>query len=1136
MKPCIVKNIVLLMAWLLLADMAYSQEVGRNYVMQRRMLEADGSRYLDVVTYVDGLGRELETVHKALTPLGKTMVSMSEYDAVGRLCRQWLPVVCGNGEYVSLSDVREASAAQYGDECAYTEIVYEHSPFSRVSRVTGPGAAWHEGGYAVETEYGLNTSEGRLRCMAYAVDDDGMLECSGVCEAGSLVVKQVVDEDGRVSLMFADAQGRVVLERREVLSGQYADTYYVYDGYGNLRYVLPPELSKRLSGIGEWDTNDDAVWDFAYTYRYNGRGQVIWRKLPGCEPVVIGYDAGGYPVLEQDGVQRERGEWTLHVPDRYGREVFTAIILGIAGSDVFADVYVTAAYDGETVQTGGYAVSIPLPDQLSMLTVSYYDDYDFVDLEESGMRAALAYKEMQGYGEVWNNVAGMLTGCRVYEGMGGGTYTVEAIYYDSYGRIVESHASNRVGGMDDWFWAYTFTGNPERSFHQHSGHGSRIEEAFRFEYDHAGRLSRTWYSLGDEEELLLEEVAYDELCRVSGKTLNGRRIATAYEYNIRGWQTLQQSPNFREQVDYESHPDGNPSMSGKVNVIHTAVGNMAAQMTNIFSTSYRYDGIGRLSGSECVMDKEDYATSYSYDLNGNMTAFERNGRLQPGLTSSNPGQWKYGTIDDVELEYDGNHLLRATDNVPGLSYGNASDFDDGGNEDVEYVYDAVGRLACDANRGITRIMYDAAGCPSNVMFADGSVTAYGYDATGTKYRAQYMSPPETAVTPGGGLSGDVELKPFPGGGGTPSLRLDLTREYCGNVIYKDGTLERILTPSGYAVPDGAGGYALYWYIRDRQGSVRAVLDSLGLPVEQNRYYPYGLPIEVGETQPYKYGGKEYDRMNGLDAYDFSARWYDPSLCRFMSMDPQCERYYSLSPYAYCGGDPVNFIDPTGEDAMVVVTDSTITIHANIILEGEKATEDLAKIYYDGIMITWGIFTWYDYKIWDYKYKTYQLIWDVDVRVMADGEKRDFNGINNYFTVVPAFDKDGREILSRVLNTHEGRVRYEGWRYPLISENPMPHEFGHVLGLRDRYKVTATSNPDSWRGNIMAEPSGFGSVETRNIDAVVRKAVYYHELYSGSLREMRESMKKNMFNNFPLMNLFSTTYYMINQWQREPPIE
>jgi RHS repeat-associated protein len=65
------------------------------------------------------------------------------------------------------------------------------------------------------------------------------------------------------------------------------------------------------------------------------------------------------------------------------------------------------------------------------------------------------------------------------------------------------------------------------------------------------------------------------------------------------------------------------------------------------------------------------------------------------------------------------------------------------------------------------------------------------------------------------------------------------------------------------------------------------------------------------AQPYKYNGKELDNMNGLNWYDYGARHYDPTIGRFTTMDPLAEKYYSISPYAYCANNPMRYIDPTG---------------------------------------------------------------------------------------------------------------------------------------------------------------------------------------------------------------------------------
>lgn len=83
------------------------------------------------------------------------------------------------------------------------------------------------------------------------------------------------------------------------------------------------------------------------------------------------------------------------------------------------------------------------------------------------------------------------------------------------------------------------------------------------------------------------------------------------------------------------------------------------------------------------------------------------------------------------------------------------------------------------------------------------------------------------------------------------------------------------------------------------------------------YYASGLPYfdqssnKNEELQPYKYNGKELDRMHGLNLYDYSARQYDPAIGQFTSIDPLCEKSYHISPYVYCASNPVKFVDPTG---------------------------------------------------------------------------------------------------------------------------------------------------------------------------------------------------------------------------------
>ena len=118
------------------------------------------------------------------------------------------------------------------------------------------------------------------------------------------------------------------------------------------------------------------------------------------------------------------------------------------------------------------------------------------------------------------------------------------------------------------------------------------------------------------------------------------------------------------------------------------------------------------------------------------------------------------------------------------------------------------------------------------------------------------------------------------------------------------------------------GFALHYYNKDHLGSNREVVSYSGTVQQVTNYYPFGAPYAdpnavVGSTlQPFKYNGKELETMHGLNTYDYGARQYDPITIRWDRRDPLCEKYYSISPYAYCANNPVINIDPDGRSTKV----------------------------------------------------------------------------------------------------------------------------------------------------------------------------------------------------------------------------
>ena len=222
---------------------------------------------------------------------------------------------------------------------------------------------------------------------------------------------------------------------------------------------------------------------------------------------------------------------------------------------------------------------------------------------------------------------------------------------------------------------------------------------------------------------------------------------------------------------------------------------------------------------------------------------------------------------------------------------------------VQKVY-ANGNMTKDRNKGISNITYNTMNLPSRIEFENGSRATYLYSADGTKLQVKY----ETSY------AGLLASSP-PSGSASTAIAQTHTIDYVGDKIYEDGVLSRILIEGGYL--DYSGETPIYHtYLTDHQGNVRVVVDENTAVKQVNHYYPYGALFAEstnGNVQPYKYNGKELDRMHGLDWYDHGARHNDAAIGRWHVMDPLCEKYYDVSPYAYCHNNPIMLFDLDGMD-------------------------------------------------------------------------------------------------------------------------------------------------------------------------------------------------------------------------------
>ena len=910
------------------------QSAENNYIEERTSLTKNGDQVRSEIHYYDGLGRPIETVQKGAWIMNGTaygdITSRQEYDSAGRLHKTWLPVgfAGGEGDCHSSSEFQSSACNFYNNTYPYSEVFYDGSPLDRKNKERGAGREWYEGNVATAYRYLTNLPYGgeyelRPFSISYVGGSVAIIQKGyAFLPTGSSSVVETTDEDGRKTMIFSDMFGKTLLTRgfvKDSLGIEHrVDTYYCYNLAGQLEAVLPPMLASFLiqSNASTFTSlSTPEIGRYAFLYRYDDRGRLIAKKLPGAEWIYYVYDEGDHLVYSQDGELRKTGEWSFSIPDRQGRECLSGTItLSLDPfSDPLSDVWVDAQKSYPLTETGsyGYAVQGANVSNATIMTVNWYDDYSY--LGHFGIPSATPVSHTrfdsslgEQYGEKYEYPSGLLTGKmeRVLGNTGQSQYIWEVLYYDDRGRVVQKTSSTHRGGMDRTNVGYDFVGNPlrERIIHVDSQSGRQVAELRQYEYDAWGRPVKTLHSVGTwlvggtipftgiqtffPDTVCLHHYEYDQVGRLSIDRRNGTEALRAqFSYNIRSWlKSIKVGGNaqqgtlgetFTEKLYYNVLRTGAPSTlrqwGGNISSQEWMTGNDGVSR----SYDYTYDGLSRLVDAIYDDDATNtgaYDRSYSYDQNGNL------------LSMGTP-------LTNTTLMYEGNQLTRL-ESVPAgglLRHGPIGD-------PVlltEYDYDANGNQTMDVHRGIQSMSYNEIGRPKRVVTGGSglflpSVRNYLYSASGDKLQV-------------------VDS--------LPGLFNNRTQtDYVGNLIYRDGALKTILVDGGYVeVTDTSMHYR--FFVADHLGSNRMVTDASGTILSVNHFGPYGESLSAGSGassgSPYKYSGKEYD--SSLQSYDFGARDFVPSVPRWTTMDPLAEKYYSISPYAYCRGNPVKYIDYLGKD-------------------------------------------------------------------------------------------------------------------------------------------------------------------------------------------------------------------------------
>ncbi|WP_170148758.1 DUF6443 domain-containing protein [Flavobacterium endophyticum] len=944
------------------------------------------------ITYFDGLGRPVQLRAHRQSGTGKDLVVHNSYDAIGRQTKEFLAYPSASASLAYDANAETAALSYYASAPSpvvggfettanpFSEKLFEASPLNRVLKQAAPGDTWAMGsGHEVKTDYltnGLN--EVKYYTAAAGALTNGYYPATlsqqsnyAIGELYKTVTKNENWTSGtpRTSEEFKDKEGRVVLKRTYVtysIGGRTVtlphDTYYVYDQFGNLSFVLPP-----LSD-GSGSTQD--LNGLCYQYRYDKRNRLVEKKLPGKDWEFIVYDnldrivatGPAYPPFPD--LAYAPG-WLVTKYDAFGRTAYTGWMPATVTSAERATLQaardaqtanlneakassdttingVTVRYTNTAWPTSGYHV----------LGASYYDDYDYpgAPVVPSAVEGQAVYYTLSV------KPKGLPTGSwtRVLESSSLANGELSYTLYDYKARPIRIWISNYLGGYTQTDSKLDFSGKVLYTLTSHKKTVSDTELKVRedFAYTEQDRLLSHTHAVNSNPAELLYKNEYDELGQLVRKSVGGSDTtgATAlqkvdYAYTVRGWLKGINNTDmlinaggdpgdlFAFSLYYQAPIAAQPLFNGNI----AEIGWRTASDDKLRRYAYAYDATNRLIGATYIKEglmTGSYNEKIQYDKNGNITGLQRNG----GLDSDSGA---YIEIDNLAYTYDTqakNRLMQVEDQST-----STQGFNNGASSTTEYGYDSSGNMTQDLNKGITDIRYNHLNLPVKILFgSEAWKIEYLYTADGRKVRkdAPYLD------------SG------APGGIGK------MTMDYLNGFHYQGTTLKFFPTAEGYVQKTGTQ-YSYVYNYTDHLGNIRLsyaqdpATNALAI-LEENHYYPFGLKhtnynsdlLAFQEKVPgpgialavpakpsvpqfnydYKYNGKEFQDEMGMNWYDYGARNYDPAIGRWMNIDPLAEKSRKFSPYAYVLDNPVFFIDPDGMTAEENGNQTTIDIKIDYMVD------------------------------------------------------------------------------------------------------------------------------------------------------------------------------------------------------------
>jgi hypothetical protein len=732
------KKILIPIGTLLLSGLVHAQlSPNENYVYSKTYLDYDSgnqpTKTSETVQYFDGLGRPKQVVNIKASPQRKDIVLPTVYDGFGRQTREYLPVPQQSTNNGAIYPQTQGSndfpvgdpTGTYTNEKAFSEKILENSPLDRILQQKQVGNAWDN--KPVQFGYDTNISNEVYKYTTSTTWENeatkSVLTNSGVYDPNMLYKNSVTDEDGNKTIEFKNGQGQVLLVRK-VNAGVEVDTYYMYNEYNQLSYVLPPLAIHK-------PVTQDLLDNLCYQYKYDGRNRLVEKKLPGKGWEFMVYDKSDRLILTQDANLNTQNKWLITKYDQFGRVAYTGFLTGGSRSGRQAEINNLVITESRSTTgftrngivvyyTDGYFVNeIP-----TILSVSYYDSYPNYGFNPTFPSNILGQSLLTDVADSQGLSTKSLPVMSLVKNIEDDNWTKDYTWYDKKGRAIGGHSINHLGGYTKTESLLDFAGVSQRTNTTHlrkQGEvGVFITEGFI--YDNQNRLLQHSHKVDDKPEVVLTDNTYNELSQLSNKKVGNNLQSIDYAYNIRGWMTdinkdQMSVPNLDEklfsykikytQKDGISNPD-TTQFPGK-NVMPKYNGNIAEvdwrSVENLGNNpsltpkryGYVYDGLNRLTAGYYQNpqnpNSKENTESLTYDLNGNITGLYRTSVTELGNTTPT-------LIDKLEYIYPAasNKLTNIND------YANNATGYEGGGQEIKY--DLNGNMTEMPDKAISKIKYN----------------------------------------------------------------------------------------------------------------------------------------------------------------------------------------------------------------------------------------------------------------------------------------------------------------------------------------------------------------------------------------------------------------------------------------------